>query len=441
MIYSRVINPGSIHNAYQDIEHTFLETDFSLDDAYRALSYFCKYRKDMLRFIDESIRINFKRDVTHTFYDVTNYYFEINEEDNIRKRGCSKQYMPRPIIQMGLLLDNNAIPLTYRLFKGNTTDCETYLPILNKIKEEFNLGHTIVVADKGMNTGENMCYNMLKGDGYIFSQSIRDAKSEVKQFVTNDEGYINIGEGGFKIKSRVVPTKVWVTDIKGKKKEVEIDQKQIAFYSPEYERRAKYDRAKVLEKAKGLLAQNKHVRTTGAYSYITKEEVDLKTGEVKNIKDEYKIDVAKIEEQEKYDGYYLIVTNELDMPDSEVINAYRGLWKIEESFKITKTEFNARPVYVSTQEHIESHFLICFIALLILRLLEKDIENNKLSYKEIIHGIRKFGGTFLDMNYYMFDYYDKSIEEFGRIMGIDLSTRFKSKKDIKNIIAKSKKKK
>lgn len=439
LTYSRVINSCSIHKAYQHIEDSFLETDFSLDDAYRALSYFSKYRKDLLKFIDESIRINFKRDITHTFYDVTNYYFEINEEDVLRKRGCSKQRMPKPIIQMGLLLDNNGIPLTYRLFKGNTTDCETYLPVLDELKEEFNLGHTIVVADKGMNTGENMCYNIIKGDGYIFSQSVRGAKAEMKEFVTSDEGYANIGEDGFRIKSRVVPTKVWITDINGKRKEVEIDQKQIAFYSPEYDRRAKYDRAKVLKKANGLLAQNKHVRTTGAYSYITKEEVDLETGEVKNVKDEYKIDAEKIKEQEKYDGYYLIVTSELDMPDGEVIDAYRGLWKIEETFKITKTEFNARPVYVSTQEHIESHFLICFVALLILRLLEKDIENKDLSCKKIIYGIRNFNGTYLDQNYYMFDYYDKSIEEFSKIMGVDLSNRFKSKRDIKNIIAKSKK--
>lgn len=396
LIYSRVIKPGSINSAYQDIEKTFLETDFSLDDAYRALSYFCKYRKDLLRFIDESIRINFKRDVTHNFYDVTNYYFEINEEDELRKRGFSKQHMPKPIRKMGLLLDNNGIPLTYRLFKGNTTDSETYLPILNEIKEEFNLGHTIVVADKGMNTGENMCYNMLKGDGYIFSQSIRGAKSEVKEFVTNEDGYVNIGEEGYKIKSRVIPTKVWITDINEKKKEVEIDQKQIAFYSPEYNRQSKYDRLK--------------------------EPVD------------------KIEEQENYAGYHLIATSELDMVDADVIDAYRGLCKIEDSFNIPITEFNSRPIHVSTQEHIESHFLICFLALLILRLLEKDIENN-LGYKEIIHGIKEFSGTFLDQNYYMFDYYDKSIEEFGRVMETDLSNRFKSRKDIKNIIAKSKKKK
>lgn len=326
LIYSRVIKPGSINSAYQDIEKTFLETDFSLDDAYRALSYFCKYRKDLLRFIDESIRINFKRDVTHNFYDVTNYYFEINEEDELRKRGFSKQHMPKPIRKMGLLLDNNGIPLTYRLFKGNTTDSETYLPILNEIKEEFNLGHTIVVADKGMNTGENMCYNMLKGDGYIFSQSIRGAKSEVKEFVTNEDGYVNIGEEGYKIKSRVIPTKVWITDINEKKKEVEIDQKQIAFYSPEYNRQSKYDRLK--------------------------EPVD------------------KIEEQENYAGYHLIATSELDMVDADVIDAYRGLCKIEDSFNIPITEFNSRPIHVSTQEHIESHFLICFLALLILRLLE-----------------------------------------------------------------------
>lgn len=439
LTYSRIIEACSIHKAYKHIEESFMETKFSIDDVYRSLDYYSKYRKDILRFIDESVKVNFGRDVSHSFYDVTNYYFEINEDDDFRKKGCCKQHMPKPIVQMGLLLDKDGIPLTYRLFEGNTTDSETYLPILNELKEEFNLGHTIVVADKGMTTGENMCYNLIKGDGYIFSQSIRGAKSEMKEYVTDDDGYTFVGDDGFKIKSRIVPTKVWITDINGKKKEVVIDQKQIAFYSPDYDRRAKYDRCKVLEKAKTLLAQNKHVRTTGAYSYITKEQVDLETGEVQKVKDEYKIDLEKIEEQEKYDGYYLIVTSELDMPDNEVIDAYRGLWKIEESFKITKTEFHARPVYVSKRDHIESHFLICFIALLILRLLERDLRETNLSYKEIIHGIRKFSGTYLDQNYYMFDYYDKSIQEFGKVMGINLENRFKTRKEIRDIIAKTKK--
>lgn len=441
LIYSRIINSCSILRSYENMDHSFFEKDFSLDDIYRSLNYLSRYRKDLLRYIDESIRVNFSRDVTHSYYDVTNYYFEINEEDEIRKKGCCKQHMPKPIVQMGLLLDNNGIPLTYKIFKGNTIDSETYLPVLDELKKDFNLGHTIVVADKGMSTGENICYNLLKGDGYIFSQSLRGSDAEMKKYVTDESGYIEIGDEGFRMKSRIVPTEVWVIDEQGKRKQVTIDQKQIAFYSPEYDRRAKYERAKVLEKTKGLLSKNKHVRTTGAYSYITKEVTNLDTGEIKNVKDEYKVNLEKVAEQEKYDGYYVIVTSELDMPDGEVIEAYRGLWKIEESFKITKSEFKARPVYVSREDHIDSHFLVCFIALLLLRLLEHDTKGSGLSYKELIHGIRNFSGTYLDQNYYMFDYIDKSIEEYGKIIGVDLKTRFKTKQDIKNILAATKKEK
>lgn len=441
LVYQRIIDPCSKYRTYEGLESSFFEDDSSLPDVYRALGYFSDYRNDILRHIDESVKVRYGRDLTHSYYDVTNFWFEINQEDDFKKRGFCKSNKKKPIIQMGMLLDNNGIPMTFRLFEGNVHDSETYLPVLSEIKEEFNIQRTIVVADKGMNTGENMAYNIIKGDGFIFSQSVRGANQETKDFVLDEKGYKFTGDEGFRMKSRIVPAWIWITDYRGKKKKVQIDQKQVAFYSPDYDRRAKHDREKVIQKTEGLLAQNKHVRTTGAYKYIAKEETDLETGEVIKTRDEYILDLERIREEEKYDGYYLIVTSELKMNDTKIIEAYRGLWRIEESFRITKTEFKARPVYLSDRKHIEGHFVTCFVALLLLRLLERDValENRHYTVKELIESMRNYTGTYLGENYYMFDFTSPVIETFGKIMNQDLTKRFRNRSEIKNIIAATKK--
>lgn len=177
----------------------------------------------------------------------------------------------------------------------------------------------------------------------------------------------------------------------------------------------------------------------GSYKYLKKEKIDLETGEILDTHDFHSIDVEKISEEEKYDGYYLIVTSELDMKDGEVIDAYRGLWKIEETFKITKTELKARPVYLSRKDRIEAHFLICFISLIILRLLEKELKTGDISLKNAINTMREMTGTYLDENYYLFDCNNDIVKEFERITEIEFSKRFVSLKEIKDMIALSKK--
>lgn len=435
LVYSRVLNPCSKKEAFEAKDDLFMDLDIGINDVYRSLDHFKRYKDDLLLHLHEMIRIHYGRDTNKVYYDVTNYYFEIKEPDDLRKKGVSKENKKNPIIQMGLLMDNNGLPITYRLFEGNTNDCETLMPVLDNLKDDYALGKIIVVADKGMNTGENIAYNILKKNGYIYSQTIRGGTDEFKKYVLDQSGYI-IHDDGFKIKSRVVSVKINVTNTEDKTKKVDIIQKQVVFYSPDFAKRAGHEREKAIEKARKLMSISKNGKLPekGAAKYIKSQSLDKKTGEIFELSEVHWIDSNRIAEECKYDGYYAIVTSELDMPNEEILDAYRSLWKIEESFKITKTELKTRPVNVSTPEHIEAHFLTCFIALLLIRLLQLSTDN-KYSTRILVNELNKISGTYLDKNYYMLDYYSDIVKEFESITGTDFSKRFMTLGEIKKIIA------
>lgn len=439
LVYSRVLLPSSKKASFENMDNYFLDFNFHINHIYRALDYFSSYKDDLLLHIHEMVRLNYSRDTSNVYYDVTNYYFEIKEPDDFRKKGVSKEHRTTPIVQMGLLMDNSGLPITYKLFEGNTNDSTTLMPVLDELKDDYNFGRVIVVADKGMNTGENIAYNIIHKNGYIYSQSVRGANSELKEYVLSDEGY-EVSSDGFKIKSRIVTTKIWVENAKGKNVQVEIEQKQVAFYSPDYDKRSKYEREKAVEKARKLIEKSKNgkIPANGAQKYIASTPCDKKTGEVHAELSEYHfVDSEKISEEEKYDGYYVIVTSELKMPNNEILDAYRNLWKIEETFKITKSELKTRPVYLSLKEHIEAHFLTCFVSLLLLRLLEKQTDH-KYSTRVLVNAMNNISGTYVDKNYYMFDYFNEIVEDLGKITDIDFSKRFMTLGEIKKIISHTK---
>lgn len=439
-VYSRVLLPSSKKASFENMENYFLDFNFHINHIYRALKYFNSYKNDLLLHIHEMVRLNYGRDTSNVYYDVTNYYFEIKEPDDFRKKGVSKEHRTTPIVQMGLLMDNSGLPITYKLFEGNTNDSTTLMPVLDELKDEYNFGRVIVVADKGMNTGENIAYNIIHKNGYIYSQTVRGASAELKEYVLSDEGY-EVSSDGFKIKSRIVTTKIWVENAKGKNVQVEIEQKQVAFYSPDYDKRSKYEREKAVEKARKLIEKNKNGKlpAKGAQKYIASTTCDKETGEIHDeLSDYHFVDREKIAEEEKYDGYYVVVTSELKMPNHEILDAYRNLWKIEETFKITKSELKTRPVYLSLKEHIEAHFLTCFVSLLLLRLLEKQT-GHKYSTKELVNEMNNISGTYLAENYYMFDRNTAIVQDLGDLVGVDFTKRFMTLGEIKNILAKMKK--
>lgn len=443
LVYSRLLAPASKKASFDNRDQFFEKNNYSLDDVYRCLTFLNKHKEDMQVWLNDNIKKNYGRDTSLIYYDVTNYYFETDGQTDLLRKGVSKEHRPNPIVQMGLFMDNNAIPITYELFAGNTSDCLTYRPNFGRIKKQFDLGRVISVADKGMTTGDNIWYtiNTPTKDGYVFSMSIRGADKSIKEYVLNDEGYEWLGEE-YKRKSRLCPRTIQVTSTSGKKIKKQADEKQVVFWSQKYATRAKAEREAALIKARDLAKHpGSYTRATsyGAAKYVKKVEYDKETGEILTASSILDINEDLIREEEALDGYYMLLTSEMETPDDKIIDMYRGLWRIEESFKITKSELEARPVYVWTNEHIEAHFLTCFVALTLSRILEMKLEH-KYSAGRILESLSKANCSLIQQNYYMFDYYDEVLKDIGELMNIDFAKRVRTLGDIKQVLADTKKK-
>ena len=480
LVYSRILYPGSKKETFEKKDRFF--EDFAIPNIkamYNSLSYFNLYKDDIEKLLWENTKDKYNRDASNTFYDCTNYYFEINyndedlvdEEGNIlekgyRKRGVEKNHRPDPIIEMGLLMDATDLPIGYDLFPGNESEKLSLRPIVKRLKTSCNIERTIVVADRGLNTSDNIFYlagkNDKKLDGYIYGQSIRSADKDFKEWVLNQDGYIDelcynedgtkemfrqmiFDENGqvigyekkqlvFRHKSRIYPKEITITRNGKRNTKVKTDQKQMVYYSQKYADKQKHDRNQMIERAKDIIANPKkynRISCKGAKSYINNIAFNKETGEVVEGR-ELTLKEDLIKEEEKYDGYYCIVTSELDMSDADLRKKYRGLSKIEETFKISKSELETRPVLVWTNEHIESHFLTCFVALYIVRLLEKET-NNKYSIRKIIESLKLYNSTNIEHDLYIQSYTDEIIKDFESKLNINLSRKYLTLSEIKKI--------
>jgi len=272
--------------------------------------------------------------------------------------------------------------------------------------------------------------------------SVRGADKEMKAFVLNNDGYEWLGEE-YKRKSRKYPRIIQVTSNSGKKLKKTVHEKQVVFWSEKYAKRAKADRAAAIAKAQDL-AKNpgSYTRVTsyGAAKYVKKIDYDKDTGEILTASSILEIDEDRLREEEALDGFYVLLTSEIDKTDDEIIDIYRGLWRIEESFKVTKSELEARPVYVWTRDHIEAHFLTCFVALTIARILEMKLER-KYSIGKLLDTLSRSQCSQLQQNYYVFDYYDDILKDIGKAMDIDFAKRIRTLGEIKKVLAYTKKQK
>lgn len=441
LVFARLLYPGSKKKTYENKEVFFEKTNFSLDDVYRCLSFFNKHKDAIQLWLHERIKEQYRRDTSLVYYDVTNYYFEIDESDDLRKKGVSKEHRPDPLVQMGLFMDTDGIPITYGLHPGNMLDKQTFMPMLRKVQRDFSLGRIIVVADRGITTGDNIWYTLSAKNGYIFSYSVRGADRAFKDYVLDSSGYISKGED-FKVKSRLYPREITVTARNGRKIKKRVDEKQVVFYSKKHDLKAKADRAQALEKARELIRNpSRYNRATshGAAKYVKNLTFDSKTGEIlEDAKEALRFDEEKLRQEEELDGYYAIVTSEYQEADERILELYRGLWKIEESFKVTKSDFQTRPVYLSTQEHIEAHFLTCFVSLVIARILEHHLKG-KYSVPTMLESLRKASCSHIQENYYLFDYYDEALSDIGKEFGIDFGKKCMPLGEIKKVLAKVKK--
>ena len=483
LVFSRILYPASKNETYNNRDIFFDKFDFSLKDLYRSLDLFESMKDDIIKSIWNNTKDSYNRDTSITYYDTTNYYFEIsyNDEDLIdengnvlekgsRKKGPSKEHRKTPIIGMGLLMDKNAIPLSYDLFPGNESEKLMMRPTLKKTKSKFGINRTIIVADRGQNTSDNTVFiagknddDHINHDGYVYGQSIIGADKEFKTWALDQSEFINdyvYGDDGnlitykaavkdengnilryedkpviFKHKSRVYAKKVKIKKDNKRKVVYQIYQKQMIYYSKKYADRQKHERELAIKKAKDLINNpGKYTQATsyGCTKYINNIRFNEETGEVpEGLELSLKLD--KIKEEEKYDGYYSIVTSEKNLSDKEIRDIYKGLWKIEESFKITKSDLETRPVFVWTKEHIEAHFLTCFISLVILRLIESKT-NRKFSTKSIINSLKQYTSNNLEHDIYLQNFTNDIIKDLSKIYNVDLSRKYLTLSEIKKIL-------
>lgn len=482
LVFSRILYPGSKKESFEN-KNRFFEpfNNFSLNDVYRSLDHFNTYKEELETLLWNNTKYTYKRDASTTYYDCTNYYFEINYNDsdlvdedgniiekNYRKRGPEKNHRPDPIIEMGLLMDSNDLPLAYNLFPGNESEKLSLRPIHNTTKSKFGLDRTIVVADRGLNTSDNIFYLAGRNDkehmdGYIYGQSVRGADKEFKTWLLNQDDYICqpiynddgtpkmfrqmiFNEDGslkgyekkqayFKHKSRIYPKEITIKRDGKRNTKVRTDQKQMVYYSQNYADKQRRDRNQMIQRAKDIINhpdKYDNITAKGAKSYINNIRFVKDTGEIaKGLDLSLKLD--KILEEEKYDGYYSIVTSEFKMSDEELRKKYRGLSKIEETFKITKTELESRPVYVWTKEHIESHFLTCFIALYILRLLEYKT-NKEIPIPNLVESMKNFGCINEFTNVYLLFNNNETINTLDKIFNTNILKKRLERLQIKKIL-------
>jgi transposase len=377
----RIMSPCSKRATLQEIKQFYnKEYDFTLADAYRALDKFSDVSIKLQKHLNDKIKALIGRDSSYAFYDVTNYYFEKDfpeAKGEYQQRGVSKEHRIEPIIQLGLFMDSNNLPIAMSTFPGNTSDSITLQPAMADIKSSYNLGRLIVVADKGLNSTNNIDYIVNNGDGYVVSQILRGTKgNRYHEIMFDEEGYV--GDKNFKYK---MFEEEYSSHINSKKTTTR-KRKVLIYWDREDAEYARKKRNEKLERANKSIQNNAYGLNHGSNEYVTSTHFVSNTGEIgdQEIKS---LDVDKVYEDEKFDGYFCIITSEMDYDYKKILEVYGNLWRIEESFRITKSDLETRPIYVKTKEHIEGHMLVCFTALMILRLLQYKLKDNEISANRI----------------------------------------------------------
>ena len=445
LAWNRLSAPGSKKAAFAAKGRFPRKCGFTLDDAYRALDYLADSADALVKHMNESLEAaRGPRNRARLYYDVTNYYFEIDGEDEggLRRKGVSKEHRPEAIVQTGLLMDADGIPLDYELFPGNVNDMSTMLPMMRKAglrdAADPDGERVVVVADEGLNTSDNIAATTLDGNGFVFSQSVRKATKQLKAWVLDGAGYEESASGGFKVKSRIADKAVYVTGGDGRRRKVMVPVKEVAFWSRDFYERARHERAKVIEKSKAAIESGEMSSASCKTSVKYAKDVPVVKATGEKAQHNWVLDEKRIAEDAAMDGYYCIIASEQEWSEREIVEAYRGLSRIEESFRVLKGTMGARPVYVWTEPHIRAHFLVCYVALVIMRLMQADVEaatGERPSDMAVAEALRNMVGHRLDANVYHFDYRTDLTDALCGAVGIDLSRQAMTKAQMNKVMS------
>lgn len=389
LVYGRILNPDSKMATLEqnDDYYTPLLKNFNKYNVYDTLDFIYENKEKIIRRMNTSLVKKWHRNPEIIFYDVTNFFFEIEDPDEdvldeegnviergIRKMGVSKENRKQPIVQMGLFMDDQGLPISIESFPGNTLDANTFKPAISKSIDGLEYARFIMIADRGMCNYQNVFHLLDQNNGYILAKSLLKSTKAEQEWAYSDDGFIQESRD-FKYKSRIM--KRTVKDANGKKRTV--TENVIVYWSRNFYERDLHENARFLETLEKILKNPKGFRITDMQArmlrpFFKSDFFNSETGEViAASKLKALLDKEKLEEFKSHFGYYQIITSEINMPPLEAIEKYHGLTRIEDQFRVMKSDLETRPVYVRTREHIEAHLLICLIALTMIRMIQCKI--------------------------------------------------------------------
>ena len=405
LIYARCVKPCSKYKTYFEVIPSLFESvNYSYDQLLDGLSFIGNDYEKFVELFFKAYKDKYGSDTSKTYFDCTNFYFEIDKEDDFRRKGPSKENRKDPLVGLGLLLDANQIPIWMKLYPGNKSEKPVLREVINDLKDrDAKIGRTIHVADKGLNCAENIAFSKTNKDGYIFSKSVKQLPDVEKTWVLNNNDWKTVkdkdGQVLYKYKSCVddFPYSFIRDD---KKVSVKLKEKRLLTYNPSLAKKKLYEIDRMIEKAKSLVLSKAKKSEFGESSkFVDFVVANKKTGEIKDDAICLSINEDKIKKEKELVGYNLIVTSEINIPDKELYTTYHNLWRIEESFKVMKSDLDARPVYVQKEETIKGHFLICFLTVMLERILQFKIYDNKYSTNDLMNFFKDFSLVKTDNGY------------------------------------------
>ncbi len=442
LIYARVVQPCSKSKTFEQVIPKLLEHyDFSLDQLYAGLGYIGSEYEKIIEIYNHQIAQLYPFDTFHTYFDCTNFYFEIDQEDDFRLKGPSKENKKEPLVGMGLLLDANQIPIGMKLYPGNESEKPVLRNIIDDLKQRNHIsGRTIQIADKGLNCFNNILHALKAGDGYIFSKSVKQLPETEKTWVLLENDYLDVkrknGELLYRIKDCVDDFNYTYTDEAGHRKTIKLTEKRIVTFNPKLAEKQRYEINRQVEKARNLRASEAKKADYGdSAKYVTFITADKK-GQKTDGKIKVEINERAIENAKRLAGYNMLITSEIHMSASEIYTAYHNLWRIEESFRIMKSHLDARPVYLQKKETITGHFLICYLAVLLTRILQIHILKNQYGTEEIFDFIRDFRIVKIsDRKYINLTRSSSFIKDFSDLTGLPLTSYFLENGEINKVLS------
>jgi transposase len=441
LVYARLVQPCSKRKTFHDVWPRLWETDpASLTQLYEGIAFLGDNYEKILEIYAHEVSRVFGYKTEQTYFDCTNFYFEIDREDEFRRKGPEKNNRRDPIVGLGLLLDANQVPLGMKMFPGNQSEVPVIRHVLSDLKQQHHIkGKTIRVADKGLNCAENIHHAIQHGDGYIHSKSIAKLPKTEKEWVLLTDGYKQVLDTNDKvkyfIKSCVAEFIYEYKDTSGVKQRFTVTEKRVVTLNPKLRTKKIAEIKKQVNKVKNLcLSQAKRKEYGDAAKYVNFEAID-EQGLTTDNRIEAALNQEAILQDIELAGFNLIVTSEIDMTPLDIYDAYHNLWRIEESFKVMKSQLDARPVYLQKQNTIIGHFLICYVAVLLLRLLQIHVFKNHYASEAIMDFARGFRLVNISPNKFInITKHAPFIDALAEKTGLPVKSYFLNNGQIKNML-------